>query len=126
LKQITGWFTNNRKRKYNRVLALAKKRGRNLDYVRDVMIMKFDKDLDKSLSGRSNQMQEAKRHKRDASKIQSDQSAQNSVSDRNCVHEQPVISRTNPDEHAIMSVREIDMTQQEQVAKQNTMTDCLE
>lgn len=54
LKQITGWFTNNRKRKYNRVLALAKKRGRNLDYVRDVMIMKFDKDLDKSLSGRSN------------------------------------------------------------------------
>ena len=46
LKQITGWFTNNRKRKYNRVLALAKKRGRNLDYVRDVMIMKFDKDLD--------------------------------------------------------------------------------
>ena len=75
-------------------------------------------------------MQEAKRHKRDASKIQSDQSAQNSVSnrfnDRNCVHEQRVIERMNPDKHATMSNREMDMTQQEQVAKQNTMADFLE
>ena len=72
LKQITGWFTNNRKRKYNRVLALAKKRGRNLDYVRDVMIMKFDKDLDKSLSGGSDETHAVKRLRRDGSKIQSD------------------------------------------------------
>ena len=71
-------------------------------------------------------MQEAKRHKRDASKIQSDQSAQNSVINRNCVHEQRVIERTNPDKHATMSNREMDMTQQEQVAKQNTMADFLE
>ena len=74
LKQITGWFTNNRKRKYQRVLALAKKRGRSLDYVKEVMIMKFDKDLDKSLSGDSNETHAVKRHRRDGSKIQSDQS----------------------------------------------------
>lgn len=49
-KQITGWFTNNRKRKYQKVVEAAKKRGKDTDYIRDIMKMKFDKDLDQNLS----------------------------------------------------------------------------
>ena len=52
-KQVTGWFTNNRKRKYQKALDVAKKRGRGLDFVKEYMIMKFDKDLDQGLSGSS-------------------------------------------------------------------------
>ena len=81
VKQITGWFTNNRKRKYQRVVEIAKKRGRGIDYVKEVMIMKFDKDLDKSLSGGSSTV-EAKRHKRDTSGFKSDPSAGNTVGER--------------------------------------------
>lgn len=49
-KQITGWFTNNRKRKYQKVVEAAKKRNKATDYVREIMKMKFDKDLDQNLS----------------------------------------------------------------------------
>ena len=49
-KQITGWFTNNRKRKYQKVAAIAKKKNKDFNYVRDIIKMKFDKDLDQSLS----------------------------------------------------------------------------
>lgn len=45
-KQITGWFTNNRKRKYQRAVEVATKRGRDFEYVKEIMIMRFDKDLD--------------------------------------------------------------------------------
>lgn len=45
-KQVTGWFTNNRKRKYQKALDVAKKRGRGLEFVKEYMIMKFDKDLE--------------------------------------------------------------------------------
>ena len=52
-KQVTGWFTNNRKRKYQKALDIAKKRGRDFEFVKEYMIMKFDKDLDQGLSGSS-------------------------------------------------------------------------
>ena len=49
-KQITGWFTNNRKRKYQKVAVIAKKKNKDFAYVREIIKMKFDKDLDQSLS----------------------------------------------------------------------------
>lgn len=49
-KQITGWFTNNRKRKYQKVAVVAKKKNKDFNYVREIIKMKFDKDLDQSLS----------------------------------------------------------------------------
>ena len=55
LKQITGWFTNNRKRKYQRAVEVATKRGRDFEYVKEIMIMRFDKDLDQNFSGGSNE-----------------------------------------------------------------------
>lgn len=65
-KQITGWFTNNRKRKYQKIAIIARKKNKDicktkapifiltllfiLAYVRDMIKLKFDKDLDQSLS----------------------------------------------------------------------------
>ena len=49
-KQITGWFTNNRKRKYQKVATVAKKKNKDFAYIREIIKMKFDKDLDQSLS----------------------------------------------------------------------------
>lgn len=49
-KQITGWFTNNRKRKYQKIAIIARKKNKDLSYVRDMIKLKFDKDLDQSLS----------------------------------------------------------------------------
>lgn len=49
-KQITGWFTNNRKRKYQKAVQIAKKRGKSMSYVKDIMIMKFKQDLEQSNS----------------------------------------------------------------------------
>ena len=66
-KQITGWFTNNRKRKYQKIAIIARKKNKdlcklvedqilfdififNIAYVRDMIKLKFDKDLDQSLS----------------------------------------------------------------------------
>ena len=53
-KQITGWFTNNRKRKYQKVAVVAKKKNKDFAYVREIIKMKFDKDLDQSLSSNEN------------------------------------------------------------------------
>jgi hypothetical protein len=62
-KQITGWFTNNRKRKYQKVALAARNKGKDISkfpfdlitfsfvaFVREIIKMKFDKDLDQSLS----------------------------------------------------------------------------
>lgn len=38
------WFTNNRKRKYQKVMSLAKKCNKDISYVKDIIKMKFDKD----------------------------------------------------------------------------------
>lgn len=59
---------NNRKRKYQRLVKIAKKRGKGWDYVKEVMIVKFDKDLDKSFSPASS-MKNRKRSKRSKSKF---------------------------------------------------------
>jgi hypothetical protein len=40
-KQIQDWFTNNRKRKYRKVVKLALKKGKDYDYIRDVMSLKL-------------------------------------------------------------------------------------
>lgn len=53
-KQINGWLTNNRKRKYQKVVEAAKARNKDfskwslliLDFVRQKMQLIFDKDLD--------------------------------------------------------------------------------
>ena len=64
-KQISGWFTNNRKRKFQKVINAAKKKNKDfgkflvilwlfknayfwyvLDYVREIMELKFNKNLD--------------------------------------------------------------------------------
>lgn len=48
-KQIQDWFTNNRKRKYQKVVKLALKKGKDYNYIRDVMYVKL-KHLDQSTS----------------------------------------------------------------------------
>ena len=58
---------NNRKRKYQRLVKIAEKRGKGWDYVKEVMIVKFDKDLDKSFSAGSS-MTSRKRTKRSKSR----------------------------------------------------------
>jgi hypothetical protein len=50
-RQIQGWFTNNRKRKYQKIVAIAKKKNKDYSYVRDVMKSKFESILEPSSSG---------------------------------------------------------------------------
>ena len=40
-KQITGWFTNNRKRKYQKVSAMAKKKGKDMRKSNNLRRVKF-------------------------------------------------------------------------------------
>jgi hypothetical protein len=55
MKQITGWLMNNRKRKYQRLVKIAQDKGKGMEYVKEVMKLKFNRDLDKSFSdGSSN------------------------------------------------------------------------
>ena len=67
---------NNRKRKYQHLVKIAKKRGKGFEYVKEVMRVKFDKDLDKSFSAGSS-MKERKRTKRSNSKLDKNSSGTN-------------------------------------------------
>ena len=45
---MQGWFTNNRKRKYQKVLKAAKSKNRDLSYVKEVMKIRFEVDSSRS------------------------------------------------------------------------------
>jgi hypothetical protein len=49
-KQVQDWFTNNRKRKYQQIVKMALKKGKDYNYIRDVMKLKFQKHLELSSS----------------------------------------------------------------------------
>jgi hypothetical protein len=40
------WFTNNRKRKYQKVTAIAKNHDKDISFVWDMIKIKFNKDLE--------------------------------------------------------------------------------